>query len=185
MVGDSSSLDFITVGNESTGSFCLQSTPIYHNYQRTIMEQQQRKKQHYSHPWQYPGWSDENATSQMIIIYMTVHRHNAKLTLNTLNCFKDHKRYIRILNHVLDLTWPKWMKSTLEKQYMSINHCQYHACWCPGDFRSQGISRYGIDPQIWSIPSPGSEDKLTQSRWYWHEICDCPHSPVNEWVTNR
>ena len=29
------------------------------------------------------------------------------LTVNMLNCFKDYKRYIYILNHILDLTWPK------------------------------------------------------------------------------
>ena len=28
-------------------------------------------------------------------------------TLNKLNCFKDHKRYIHILNLILDLAWPK------------------------------------------------------------------------------
>ena len=29
------------------------------------------------------------------------------LTLNMLNCFKDYKRYIHILNLILDLAWPK------------------------------------------------------------------------------
>ena len=29
------------------------------------------------------------------------------LTLNMLNCFKDYKRYIHILNLILDLTLPK------------------------------------------------------------------------------
>ena len=28
-------------------------------------------------------------------------------TLNMLNYFKDYKRYIHILNHILDLAWPK------------------------------------------------------------------------------
>ena len=27
---------------------------------------------------------------------------------------------------------------------------QWHACWCPGSFKSQGISRHGIDPQACS-----------------------------------
>ena len=31
----------------------------------------------------------------------------ALLTLNTLNCFKDYKRYIHILNHILGLAWHK------------------------------------------------------------------------------
>ena len=26
-----------------------------------------------------------------------------------------------------------------------ILHDQYHGCWCPGDFRSQDISSYGIN----------------------------------------
>ena len=48
---------------------------------------------------------------------------------------------------------------TLEQQYMlSVLHSQFHACWCSGDFRSQGISRYGIDPQSQNIPSPASEE---------------------------
>ena len=29
---------------------------------------------------------------------------------------------------------------------------------CPGDFRSQGISRHGIDPQSLNIPSPASKE---------------------------
>ena len=29
------------------------------------------------------------------------------------------------------------MKLTLQQQYMfSVLHCQYHCCWCPGDFRA-------------------------------------------------
>ena len=39
------------------------------------------------------------------------------------------------------------MKLILEQQYiLSVLHNQYHARWCSGDFRSQGISRHGIDP---------------------------------------
>ena len=40
------------------------------------------------------------------------------LTLNRLDCFKDYKTYIRSLNHILDLAWPRLMKLTLEQQYM-------------------------------------------------------------------
>ena len=36
-------------------------------------------------------------------------------TLNKLNFFKDYKSYIYILNRILDLAWPKYMKSTLEQ----------------------------------------------------------------------
>ena len=40
------------------------------------------------------------------------------------------------------------MKLTLEQQYMlSVQQSQYLACWCSGDFRSQGIIRLDIDPQ--------------------------------------
>ena len=38
------------------------------------------------------------------------------------------------------------MKSTPEQQCMlSVLHSQCCACWCTGDFRSQCISRHGID----------------------------------------
>ena len=64
-----------------------------------------------------------------------------------LNCFNDYKRYINIFNHISDLIWAKYMKFSLEQQYMlSVLHKQHHACWCTGDFRSQSISRHGIDP---------------------------------------
>ena len=85
------------------------------------------------------------------------------LTLNMLNCFKDCNRYIHILKHILDLAWPELMELTLEQQYMlSVLPSQYHACWCSGDFRSQGINRHGtcIDPKSWNIPSSASEELI-------------------------
>ena len=39
--------------------------------------------------------------------------------VNMLNFSKYYKRYIHILNHILDLAWYKYMKLTLEQQYMS------------------------------------------------------------------
>ena len=52
---------------------------------------------------------------------------------------------------------------------LSVLHSQYHACWCSGDFRSQGINRHGIDPQSRDIPSPASEELIDKrspwSRW--------------------
>ena len=30
---------------------------------------------------------------------------------------------------------------------LHILWCQYHSCWCPGDLRSQGIIRHGINLQ--------------------------------------
>ena len=39
-------------------------------------------------------------------------------------------------------------KFTMEQPYMLPILCwQYHACWCTGNFRSQGISRHGINPK--------------------------------------
>ena len=85
-----------------------------------------------------------------------------------LNCFKDYKRYIHILNHISNLAWPKWMKLSLEQHYMLyVLHSQYHACWCTGDFRSQCISRHDIDLQSRNIPSPASEEL----RWVWNWLC--------------
>ena len=62
------------------------------------------------------------------------------------------------------------MKLTLEQQNMlSVLHSQYHACWCSGDFRSQGISRHDIEPQSQNILSPASKEltaSLGHSRCY-------------------
>ena len=47
----------------------------------------------------------------------------------------------------------------MQQPYMlPILYWQHHACWCSGDFRSQGISRYGIDSQSRNIPSSASEE---------------------------
>ena len=57
------------------------------------------------------------------------------------------------------------MKLTLEQQYMlSVLHRQYHVCWCSDNFRSQGISTHGIDPQSQNIPSPASLNSQ-QNSW--------------------
>ena len=32
----------------------------------------------------------------------------------------------------------------IETEYSGL-FSQYHACWCPGDWSRQGISRHGID----------------------------------------
>ena len=68
------------------------------------------------------------------------------LTLKMLNCFEDYKRCIHVLYHILDFVQRKKTRFTMEQPYMlPILYCQYHSCWCPGDLRSQGISRNGID----------------------------------------
>ena len=44
--------------------------------------------------------------------------------------------------------------SQWSKPYMlPILYCQYHSCWSPGDLRSQGISKHGIDWISWNISS--------------------------------
>ena len=87
------------------------------------------------------------------------------LTLNMLNCFKDCEGYIHILNRILVLASLKLVKLTPEQQYMlSILHSQYHACWCSGDFRSQGISRYGIAPPPPPPPPPMLEYSVSNIR---------------------
>ena len=75
--------------------------------------------------------------------------HNSSIsTLNMLNCFKEYKRYIHIFCHILELVQKKKTKFTMEQPFLlPILSWQYHACWCSGDFRSQGISRHGIDPK--------------------------------------
>ena len=59
----------------------------------------------------------------------------AMLILNILNCFQDYKRYIHILNRILDLPCHKHMKWTLEQQYMCVVHSQYHS-YCSDANRS-------------------------------------------------
>ena len=54
------------------------------------------------------------------------------------------------------------MELSLKQQYMlSVLNSEYHACWCTGDFRSQGIIRHGIDPQSRNIPSLESEELIS------------------------
>ena len=86
-----------------------------------------------------------NCTTQGMLFDTWFTYHSGILTLNILNCFKDYKTYIHILNRILDLAWLKCMKLTLEQQHMlSVLHSQCHASWCSGDFRAQAISRLGI-----------------------------------------
>ena len=89
-------------------------------------------------------------------------------TLNMLNCFEDYKRCIHILNSILELACSKYMKSTWKQQYMLfVFDSQYHACWCTGDFRSQGINSHSIDPKSQNIPSPASVELIMII----HDLC--------------
>ena len=45
---------------------------------------------------------------------------------------------------------------------LSVLYSQYHACWCPGDFRSQASADMVFDPQSWNIPSLASEELTVQ-----------------------
>ena len=71
-----------------------------------------------------------------------------------LNCFKHYKRCNLILYYILDFVQQEKTKFTMEQPFkLPILYCQYHACWRPGDIRSQGINRHSID-QYW----PNSRD---------------------------
>ena len=69
-----------------------------------------------------------------------------------------------------------------------ILYCQYHACWCPGDLRSQGISSQGIDPQSQNILSPESEEPPVnyphKGQWRGALIFPLIGAFINGWVNN-
>ena len=46
-----------------------------------------------------------------------------------------------------------------------VLHNQYHACWCSGDFRSQSISRYGIDRQSRPEYSVSNIKRINSANW--------------------
>ena len=78
-----------------------------------------------------------------------------------LNSVKDYKRYIDILNCILDLPLNKCMKLTLKQQFMlSVLYNEYYTCWCSGDFRSQDISSHDIDLPNQNSLFPGSEELI-------------------------
>ena len=87
------------------------------------------------------------------------------LTHIMLNGFKD---YIIISYHILVFVQQKNTRFTMEQPDMlSILYCQYHSCWCPGDLRSQGISRHGIDEIIQNILSLAPEEFIIKSSSEW------------------
>ena len=54
------------------------------------------------------------------------------------------------------------MKLTLEQQYkLPVLHSKYQVWWCPGDLRSQGINRHGID-----APKPEYSISINQGIWF-------------------
>ena len=79
-----------------------------------------------------------------------------------LNCLKDDKRCIHVSYHILDCVEEKNTTFTMKQPYMlHILHCQYHACWCPGDLRSWGVEKHGIDHIIRNTPALTSKELRT------------------------
>ena len=63
----------------------------------------------------------------------------------------------------------------MQQPYMlPILYCSYHSCWCPGDLRSQCISRHGIDQISQNISSLASEEYRKPS------ACRVPVNTLNE-----
>ena len=107
-----------------------------------------------------------------------------------LKCFKHYKSYIHIAYYILDIVQQNKSKFTMEQPYiLSILYCQYHACWCPGDLQSQGISRRGDNQIRWNIPSLAWEEFLTLvcRTWSWVSVSclyssrvHCPLLPLSQ-----
>ena len=55
------------------------------------------------------------------------------------------KMCIHISYHILDFVEQKIKFTMVQPNMLPIPYYQYLGCWCPGDFRSQGIRRFGID----------------------------------------
>ena len=80
-----------------------------------------------------------------------------KLTINMLNSLKKRKNIFTF--HII--SWTLFNRRRLNSHQSNPTSClyfQYHAFWCPGDLRCQGISRHGIDQKNWNIPSLASEE---------------------------
>ena len=68
---------------------------------------------------------------------------------------------MHLLYHMLDFIHQNKTKFTMKQPYiLPILYCQYHACWCPGDLRSQGMSRHGIEQISLNIPSLALEELI-------------------------
>ena len=118
-------------------------------------------------------------------------RQSNDVNFNMLNCFKDYKRCILILNRFLVFL----DKSGWNQLWNNITCCLSYttnrmACLlCFGDFRSRSISRHGIDPQSRNILSPASgelivyhsgvETRICQENQVKYHGCWCPGSCVS------
>ena len=89
------------------------------------------------------------------------------------------------LYHILNFIQQTKTKFTMEHPHMlPILHCHYHACWWPGDLRSQGISRHCIDQINQNILSLASEELrlLQRIKPRHHARLWCLHwSPLTHW----
>ena len=112
------------------------------------------------------------------------------LSCNMMKCFKDYKICIHISYHIMDFIQQRETKFTMEQLNMlPIIYCQYHACWCPKDLRSQGISRHDIDQinrNILSLAleeltlshdsSSGQSAMLSSCFWLWNTLKQHNHN---------
>ena len=85
---------------------------------------------------------EEKKLSQNYILALTKHSFDSSLWVPICNMCILEKPVSLFDRHSTFFTF-----ACLEQQCMfSAIHSEYHARWCSGDFRSQSISRHGIDP---------------------------------------
>ena len=106
--------------------------------------------------------------------YLEVQTYNIYFeTLSMLYCFKDYKRCIHISHHIQQ----KNTKFTREQPYLlPIWYYQYLARWCPGDLRSQGINRFGIDRISRNILSLASKELTVGTSSIYVYVCIHTHT---------
>ena len=73
---------------------------------------------------------------------------------------------------------------------LPILYCQCHACWCPGDFRSQGINRHGVISSIRRVNPAGAWPVYTLLVCFTSHIIfyiegdvTCPLKHLHLWAT--
>ena len=107
--------------------------------------------------WRIPG--DKPLSELMMVSLPTDICVTRPQWVNMLNWVKDYKRCTYILYHILEFVPQKKTRHIMEQPSMLPTlYCQYQSCSCPGNFRSQGIIRHGIDLQSRYIPSPASDE---------------------------
>ena len=56
-----------------------------------------------------------------------------------------------VLKLYLHLLWFANSETAMESKDLFLLHNQYHACWCPGDPRSQGIGSHDRGLSLFSV----------------------------------